>query len=110
VQDCTLAGGDDNVAVKSGRGAAGRAFNQSSHHITLRNLTLLHGLGVTVGAESAGGVHDIHVQGLTALNTLTAVHVQSPRWLEIIAVEFEPARILHLAVLPHECLPAVLEL
>jgi hypothetical protein len=26
------------------------------------------------------------------------------------ALEFEPARILHLAVLPHECLPAVLEL
>ena len=82
VQDCTLAGGDDNIAVKSGRGEAGRAFNQSSHHITLRNITLLHGLGVTVGAESAGGVHDIHVQGLTALNTLTAVHVQSPRWLD----------------------------
>jgi polygalacturonase len=80
--DSVLAGGDDNVAIKSGRGPAGAAFGMAAHHILLRNLTLLHGLGVTMGAEAAGGVHDIHVQGLTARNTLTAVHVQSPRWLD----------------------------
>jgi polygalacturonase len=82
ITDCVLAGGDDNVAIKSGRGPAGAAFGMASHHILLRNITLLHGLGVTMGAEAAGGVHDIVVQGLTARNTLTAVHVQSPRWLD----------------------------
>ena len=82
IVDCVLAGGDDNVAFKSGRGAAGAALGAASHHILLRNTTLLHGLGVTVGAEVAGGVHDIHVQGLVARNTLTAVHVQAPRYLD----------------------------
>ena len=82
IVDCVLAGGDDNVAIKSGRGPVGAAFGVPSHHILVRNVTLLHGLGLTMGAEAAGGVHDIHVQGLVARNTLTAVHVQSPRWLD----------------------------
>jgi polygalacturonase len=82
IEDCVLAGGDDNIAIKSGRGPAGAAFNAASHHISVRNVTLLHGLGVTVGAEAAGGVHDVDVRGLVARNTLTAVHVQSPRWLD----------------------------
>jgi polygalacturonase len=82
IEDCVLAGGDDNIAIKSGRGPVGAAFGVASHHISVRNVTLLHGLGVTLGAEAAGGVHDVHVQGLVARNTLTAVHVQSPRWLD----------------------------
>ena len=82
ISGCVLAGGDDNIAIKSGRGPTGAAYAQPSHHITVLNTTLLRGLGVTMGAEAAGGVHHIHVAGLTALNTLTAVHVQSPRWLD----------------------------
>jgi polygalacturonase len=82
IEDCVLAGGDDNIAIKSGRGPAGAAFGVASHHILVRNVTLLHGLGVTMGAEAAGGVHDVTVAGLVARNTLTAVHVQSPRWLD----------------------------
>jgi polygalacturonase len=82
IEDCVLAGGDDNIAIKSGRGPAGAAFGVASHHILVRNVTLLHGLGVTMGADAAGGVHDVTVAGLVARNTLTAVHVQSPRWLD----------------------------
>lgn len=82
IENVAIANGDDCIAIKSGRGPIGHAFASPSHHLTLRNITLLHGLGITMGAEAAGGVHDIHVHNVTAKNTLTAVHVQSPRWLD----------------------------
>lgn len=80
ITNSVIANGDDCIAIKSGRGPAGQAFGMASHHIYVNNVTLNHGLGVTIGAEAAGGVHDVLVTNLTARNTLTAAHVQSVRY------------------------------
>lgn len=80
IANSRIANGDDCVAIKSGRGPIGAAYNVSSHHITVTNLTLLHGLGITLGAESAGGTHDITVSDVTARNVLAPIHIQNTRW------------------------------
>jgi polygalacturonase len=80
ITDTTITNGDDCIAIKSGRGPTGAAFARPSHHITVSNITLLSGLGITIGAEAAGGVYDVLVSGVTASSVLAPVHLQNPRW------------------------------
>jgi polygalacturonase len=77
---CPCSAGDDCIAIKSGRGPPGAAFARASHDITVTNLTLLSGLGVTLGAEAAGGVSNVLVSGVRASSVLAPVHLQNPRW------------------------------
>jgi polygalacturonase len=81
IADSILATGDDCIAIKSGRGPEGAAYAVPSSFVEVTNVTLLHGLGITLGAESAGGSHDIWVHGVRATNVLAPVHIQNSRWL-----------------------------
>ena len=53
IDGCTLATGDDSIAIKSGMNAYGRAFHRPSQNITVRNCLLQYGLGIAIGSESA---------------------------------------------------------
>jgi len=80
IQNCVLATGGDNISLKSGVGENGRAVNKPCQNITIRNNTFHYGLGLRVGAETAGNIADVLVQGLTVKSSLTAIHFNAPRY------------------------------
>src|SRR5580698_4014520 len=50
--------GDDNIAIKSGAGNS-PGPNAPSRNITITNCTFLHGHGLSIGSEIAGGAQNI---------------------------------------------------
>jgi len=59
IRNCTLSGGDDQVAIKSGQDAAGRAFGRPATNITVEDVNIPYGDGLSVGSEMSGGVFNI---------------------------------------------------
>jgi Glycosyl hydrolases family 28 len=53
--------GDDNIAIKSGAINSG-GDDEPSRDITITDCTFLHGHGLSVGSEIAGGAHNIHAE------------------------------------------------
>ena len=53
---------DDHVAIKSGKGEAGRRFGRPSSNVTVVDCTFRQGLGVAIGTEMSGGVHGVRVR------------------------------------------------
>jgi len=64
--------GDDNVALKANS-------DGPTENVTVTDCTFLHGHGVSVGSETAGGVRNILVQRCTFENTGTAIRIKSAR-------------------------------
>ena len=78
IEHMTIDVGDDNVAIKSGQpGSAGP--DDPSTDITIRNCTFLHGHGLSIGSEIAGGVQGVHASHIQFLNTNHGVRVKSNR-------------------------------
>jgi polygalacturonase len=77
ISRCLLDVGDDNVAIKSGRAVAGRAA--ASEDIVITDCTCLHGHGISIGSETAGGVRDVTVQRCTFQDTDNGIRIKSPR-------------------------------
>jgi polygalacturonase len=70
--------GDDNVAIKSGQpGSAGP--DSSSHDITITDCVFLHGHGLSIGSEVAGGVQNVRVERVHFKGTGTGVRIKSNR-------------------------------
>jgi polygalacturonase len=70
--------GDDNVAIKSGQpGSTGQ--DAPSHHITIRDCTFLHGHGLSVGSEVAGGVQHVLAERIQFKGTDNGIRVKSNR-------------------------------
>lgn len=70
--------GDDDIAIKSG------AINSPgpdapSKNITIRDCTFLHGHGVSVGSELAGGAQDILVERVKMDGTDNGIRVKANR-------------------------------
>jgi len=72
---CRIDVGDDNIAIKSGRKIAGREF--ASENITVTGCTFLHGHGVSIGSETAGGVRGVTVNHCTFENTENGLRIKS---------------------------------
>ena len=65
VEHLVYDGGDDGVALKSGLGAAGAAFNLPTRAVTIRNVTVrTRSSCMCVGSEMEGGVHDVDARGV----------------------------------------------
>jgi len=75
ITKCTLDVGDDNVAIKAGRKLAGRDFE--SEDITVTDCTFLHGHGMSIGSETAGGVRNVTVRNCTFNNTENGLRIKS---------------------------------
>jgi polygalacturonase len=70
--------GDDNVAIKSGQpGSLGP--DDPSTDIAITDCTFLHGHGMSIGSEIAGGVQRVHAARITFKDTANGVRVKSNR-------------------------------
>lgn len=69
--------GDDNVAIKSG--LPGTSGNSPSTDITVTNCLFLHGHGMSIGSEIAGGVQNVHVSNIVFRGTDNGVRIKSAR-------------------------------
>ncbi len=70
--------GDDDIAIKSG------AINSPggdlpSHDITITDCTFLHGHGLSIGSEIAGGAHDIVAERIHFDGTDNGIRVKANR-------------------------------
>ena len=72
---CKLDVGDDDVAIKAGRKISGRDFE--SEDITVTDCTVLHGHGISIGSETAGGVRNVTVKNCTFENTENGLRIKS---------------------------------
>jgi polygalacturonase len=70
--------GDDCIAIKSGLVERGEP-NLPSFDITVTNSEMLHGHGLSLGSELAGGAHDITVSNVTFKGTETGIRIKSAR-------------------------------
>lgn len=70
--------GDDDIAIKSGLVERGEP-NIASSDITITDSTFLHGHGLSIGSEVAGGVHDVVVDHVTFKDTGAGVRIKSNR-------------------------------
>lgn len=75
ITHCKLDVGDDNVAIKAGRKAPGRDFE--SEDITVTDCTFLHGHGMSIGSETAGGVRNVTVKNCMFENTENGLRIKS---------------------------------
>ena len=72
---CLIDVGDDNVAIKSGKKVAGRDFG--CENIIVSDCAFLHGHGMSIGSETAGGVRNVSVRNCTFENTENGIRIKS---------------------------------
>lgn len=78
IDHVTIDTGDDNVAIKSGQPNS-PGGDAPSHDITIRDSTFLHGHGLSIGSEVAGGVYNVLVERVHFKGTGTGVRIKSNR-------------------------------
>jgi polygalacturonase len=77
ISRCIIDVGDDNVAIKSGKGMPGRT--SACEDITVADCTFLHGHGMSIGSETVGGVRNVTVERCTFKDTENGIRIKSPR-------------------------------
>lgn len=78
IDHVTIDTGDDNVAIKSGQpGSPGP--DAPSHDIVITDCTFLHGHGLSIGSEVAGGVQNVRAERIHFKGTGTGVRIKSNR-------------------------------
>jgi polygalacturonase len=78
IDHVTIDTGDDNVAIKSGQpGSPGP--DAPSHDIVITDCLFLHGHGLSIGSEVAGGVQNVRAERIHFKGTGTGVRVKSNR-------------------------------
>jgi polygalacturonase len=79
ITNCTIAAGDDNISIKSGLDAAGRAFGMPAENITIVGNRFLHGLGIAIGSEMSGDVRNVVIANNSLTTTLNALRFKTGR-------------------------------
>lgn len=106
VEGCTVSCNDDNICVKSGRGAEARQQARTARGIIIRDCTLLKGSGITLGSETSGGIEDVIIEHNHFSGTGVGFRIKSARnrggWIKNIDVR-------HLT-LEDVCYPFMLQL
>jgi polygalacturonase len=70
--------GDDNIAIKSGA-IDSPGPDDPSRDIAITDCTFLHGHGLSVGSELAGGARDIHAERITFNGTDQGIRIKANR-------------------------------
>ena len=69
---------DDHIAIKSGEGDEGAAYNSSTENIVISDMTLAAGGGIAFGSETAADVHDLLIRNVSyVLTTSDAIRIKS---------------------------------
>jgi polygalacturonase len=77
ISRCRIDTGDDNIAIKSGHRLLDREF--ACEDITVTDCAFLHGHGMSIGSETAGGVRNLTVRHCTFEGTANGIRIKSPR-------------------------------
>ncbi|KAL1830042.1 hypothetical protein ACET3Z_008454 [Daucus carota] len=79
IEDCYIESGDDCVAVKSGWDQYGIAFGMPTKQLVVRRLTCISPTSamIALGSEMSGGIEDVRVEDITAINTESAVRIKT---------------------------------
>jgi polygalacturonase len=75
ITHCKIDVGDDNIAIKAGKKIPDHDFQSEDFLIT--DCTFLHGHGMSIGSETAGGVRNITVKNCTFENTENGIRIKS---------------------------------
>jgi polygalacturonase len=78
IDHVTIDTGDDNVAIKSGQPDS-PGPDAPARHIVITDCTFLHGHGLSIGSEIAGGVQDVRAERIHFKGTDQGVRVKSNR-------------------------------
>jgi polygalacturonase len=78
IERVTIDTGDDNVAIKSGQPNS-PGGDEPSHDITIRDCVFLHGHGLSIGSEVAGGVYNVLAERVHFKGTGTGARIKSNR-------------------------------
>ena len=70
--------GDDNVAIKSGMPGS-KGSDAPSEDIHIVDCTFLHGHGLSIGSEIAGGVKNVRVERVSFKGTTQGIRIKSGR-------------------------------
>ncbi|RZS18505.1 hypothetical protein BHM03_00050793, partial [Ensete ventricosum] len=79
IEDCYIVSGDDCVAIKSGWDEYGISYGMPSQHIVIRRLTCVSPTSavIALGSEMSGGIRDVRVEDITALNSESGVRIKT---------------------------------
>jgi hypothetical protein len=77
VRNCTLSGGDDQIAIKSGQDAPGREFGRPSVNITIEDVVVPHGDGMSIGSEMSGGVMNVTIRRVKLQDVLHPLRIKT---------------------------------
>jgi len=75
ITNCKVDVGDDNIAIKAGKKNSDGTFQ--SEDFTIMKCTFLHGHGMSIGSETAGGVRSVTVKDCTFENTENGIRIKS---------------------------------
>ncbi len=78
ISHMTIDVGDDNVAIKSGQPGSQGPDNPSTD-IKIADCTFLHGHGMSIGSEIAGGVRNVRVERVHFKDTANGIRIKSNR-------------------------------
>ncbi|RHN81762.1 putative galacturan 1,4-alpha-galacturonidase [Medicago truncatula] len=79
IEDNYIVSGDDCIAIKSGWDEYGIKVGKPSQNIIVRRLTCISPKSalVALGSEMSGGIQDVRIEDVTAINTESAVRIKS---------------------------------
>jgi len=78
IEGCTFSTGDDNIAIKSGKGQEGVSIGRPSEDITITNCTFLKGyVSIAFGSELSGGIRRVRISDCTFKQGLAALQLKS---------------------------------
>jgi polygalacturonase len=80
IDHCTFTSGDDDIAIKSGKGKEGAKIGIPSTDITITHCTFLKGTtGVACGSECSGGISDVRISDCTFKGAHSAINLKSAK-------------------------------
>jgi polygalacturonase len=71
IENCTINDGDDDIAVKP--------LNQFCNNITINNITVGYGHGISIGGQTNAGFNNLTVNDITFTNTQNGFRLKSGR-------------------------------
>ncbi len=78
IDHCTFSTGDDNIAIKSGKGREGVRMGKPSEDITITNCTFVKGYSsIAMGSELSGGIRRVKISDCTFEKGRAALYLKS---------------------------------
>jgi polygalacturonase len=78
IDGCTFTTGDDNIAIKSGKGQEGARIGRPTEDILITNCTFIKGYtSIAMGSELSGGIRHVRIFHCTFQNGRAAMQLKS---------------------------------